>query len=632
MKIAFNNLLTLNQNENMSLHGIYPLITVNSSVEAQKSKIHGQQLLTYNNASLILDNNNTFNINKNKIFNNSIVTIKADAANLSNIKNNIIKNNSFFNIYSNEQFSVLSSNYSGISKYGNEYPIINYDFVWSSNLAYNYNTNTLYWQPYNKNAVFVNDINRIQIHVENNKFSDEYSITHNFLYNKCLINGFYKTVIFDFYQTEREQKTISGFTLENNKNEFKFNIPSYYDIECSSLITIKNMHLVSFDGLKLTSINCINSNLQLYNFNTNNISLSALNSNILLDTEINNYNLNAQLSSSIVNSNITINQSKLSYCPKYEDTIDYFPGYSILINPSGQLLSSITKQFSTMTNGLITSLFQINLQQYDLINYSLIEIKRNSNKNIYLSGIYYNLKDNQIAFAQGTYTLTIYKAIHLDKFFSYDTYPQLGNRIYSAQTITNSKRNNNYMYGLESHTHKYYSNINSSYGKGTLYPIQSINNHQRLSNSNTKSLLSQKQMCSYYEPENSFLDSYISQRTILPIGSIINFYQVYYNGTWQPQIPRGYYRVMTSEHGINTNIDKTMAIDTDDPTSESFNGEFVKMFEQNIVSTDGKLITIPSYSKQPIGTNGILDISGTLQSTHRLIKIIKYAEKDEINE
>lgn len=627
MKIAFTNLTSTDQKRN-KLPGIYPLITVNSSIGVQKSDISGQ-LLTYNNSSVIIDDNNSFEINKNKIFNNSIVTIKGELANLSKIKN-IIENNSFFNIGSNQKFSELSSNYGGISKYDNTSAIVNYDFVWSSNLAYDYNNNTLYWQPYNKNAVFVNDINRIQIKVENDKFGDEYGISQNFLYNECLVNGFYKTLIFSFYQQENTQKSVSGFALENNKNIFKFEIPSYFNIACSSLITIKNMHLVTFNGLDISSIECINSNLQISNFNTTNINLSALNSNIILDAEITGYTSDNQFSSSIINTNIKINKSKLSYCPKYENTLDYFPGYSMLINPSGELLKEYTKIFSTATNGIITSLFQVDIQQYDLINYSLIEIYKNDK--LYISGAFYDLKDSSAKFIEGTYILSIFKAVQLEQFFAYETYPYLGNRICSPQTITNSKRNNSYMYGLESHTHKYYNNINSTYGKGTLYPTQSINSHQRLSNSNTKTLLTQKQTCSYYQPKNSFLDSYIPQRSALPIGSIINFYQVFVDDKWLPQIPRGYYMVTTREHGVNTLVDKTIAIDTDNPCVETFNGEFVKIYEQNVIGTDTKLITVPSYPDQPDGTDGVLDIANNLQSTHRLIKIIKYAEKEEINE
>jgi hypothetical protein len=44
------------------------------------------------------------------------------------------------------------------------------------------------------------------------------------------------------------------------------------------------------------------------------------------------------------------------------------------------------------------------------------------------------------------------------------------------------------MYGLEAHTHKMFSSINSSAARGTLFPTQSVINHEPLK-STSKSLL-----------------------------------------------------------------------------------------------------------------------------------------------
>jgi hypothetical protein len=37
--------------------------------------------------------------------------------------------------------------------------------------------------------------------------------------------------------------------------------------------------------------------------------------------------------------------------------------------------------------------------------------------------------------------------------------------------------------------------------------------------------------------------------------------------------------VTTRAHGVNTLVDKTIAIDTDNPRVETINGEFVKIYE-----------------------------------------------------
>jgi hypothetical protein len=114
----------------------------------------------------------------------------------------------------------------------------------------------------------------------------------------------------------------------------------------------------------------------------------------------------------------------------------------------------------------------------------------------------------------------------------------------------------------------------------------------------------------------------IPQRTIIPIGSILNFYQVYdsLTNTWLPKIPHGYYR-------IESTGGKTIQVDIDDSTIDSFNGQYAKMFESRL--TNDKTISAfigsnPSNNKKvPLKYN---NIQNNAADTVRLIKIIKYAE------
>jgi hypothetical protein len=66
---------------------------------------------------------------------------------------------------------------------------------------------------------------------------------------------------------------------------------------------------------------------------------------------------------------------------------------------------------------------------------------------------------------------------------------------------------------------------------------------------------------------------YLPQRSIIPIGSIINFYQINIgnneNENWVPSIPEGYYQV---EAVTDTNKKKCTLIDIDNSALSAFNG------------------------------------------------------------
>ena len=621
MSINFKNLLSNSQKEKIS--GIFPIITVNSNSNYNNTIINGN-ILSYNNSNLIILNNCIFNkyqdLNidikfKNYIFNNSIVKIQSNIYNVNN--SHILQNNSYINIGSIKYNKQLSACYGGAIDINNY--ISNYNFVWSSNLYYDFQEYTIKWQEYNNNTIFVNNNNELDISIDkNNEFTDRYNISKNFFYQNNLIYGFFKTVKFNL--NNKENRIINGFSILNNKNNIELN--SLDNTSCTGQIKINDIFNITINKLNFTKLNAQNSKIII---NNNDIITSLFGQNIYL--ELNKQIFNYQ---NLKNSYIKINQPKLSYPKKIENTTDYLPGYSMVENTSGILLSSFDIDINNINadisikDYIITNISEDNLSDYDLIQiYKYID--ENIEYKLQLSNIYNYFKNTSDTLLNGSYRFKIYKHQNLSTLFQYNTYPQFGNTVQSKDTITVTNRNNNYKYGLQSHSHKLYSKINSNYSKGTLFPIQSINNHVRLSNSFKNKLLKESTGCSYYQPSASFLNMYIPQRTIIPIGSIINFYQVKVqdpddntNYKWKPEIPNGYYRL--------SNIMITPTIDSDNSSLNTFNGELAK-----IHPTQSNTILINLYSSHT--KSSILQLSNDatedFNSNIRLIKLIKYAEKGD---
>jgi hypothetical protein len=125
-------------------------------------------------------------------------------------------NSNFLELYSGCTIPITKNDKNGYK--------INYNYVWSSNLAFNYDTNTIEWQKYNNNTVFVNEINELNISIsgqnEETILSDDYNIAYNIFYKNNLINGFYKVAKFTLNDIIKREATIKNFSLSNNKNKY----------------------------------------------------------------------------------------------------------------------------------------------------------------------------------------------------------------------------------------------------------------------------------------------------------------------------------------------------------------------------------------------------------------------------
>ena len=89
----------------------------------------------------------------------------------------------------------------------------------------------------------------------------------------------------------------------------------------------------------------------------------------------------------------------------------------------------------------------------------------------------------------------------------------------------------------------------------------------------------------------------------LPIGTITGWYQIKNNGVWKPEIPYGFYQLGTR-----------VEVDVDDPSSLSYNGDFMHLFADN---GENSAVWTNGYIQLPAGNN-------IENGNVRIISIIKY--------
>lgn len=263
-----------------------------------------------------------------------------------------------------------------------------------------------------------------------------------------------------------------------------------------------------------------------------------------------------------------------------------------------------------------TGLNTINSNIY-LYNVSNIETLSSFNCNIYVQNIPNNFDNifstniinedsiNSLIFEKRQYNKEYNSNVSIltgNTYSLLNTYPQKGNLVITRETLEIANRNNNYRYGLQSHTHKSYSNINSIGSNGLLFPTQKNVFHDNITNTNYKQLYKNNITPAYQPLSSSYRDTHIQQLVNLPVGSIIQYYQINKNNEWLPKVPYGFYQLLEKE--------KMVYIDTDDCNSITYNALLLKV-----------LGATKNQIKLPKGKNIIYN-----NKKSRIIQIIKYSE------
>lgn len=228
-------------------------------------------------------------------------------------------------------------------------------------------------------------------------------------------------------------------------------------------------------------------------------------------------------------------------------------------------------------------------------------------QNIFSTNIINENNEDKLVFEKREYNKDVYNSntsiLNNEDYSSLNTYPQKGNKIITKETNAITNRNNSYRYGLQSHTHKSFISINDNSVNGLIFPIQYNTTNENISNTNYKQLYKNNGVIAYQPLSSTYRNTHIQQLVNLPIGSIIQYYQLNIDDEWRPKVPYGFYQLKDKSYNV--------VADTDDCNSITYNALLVKTLG---INADNMIIL-------PIG-----NIIYNKNNTCRIIQIIKYSE------